>query len=236
MHDQNSHEVRTEKLIKKPVGEVFRALSEGLLFMNCGADSESIKLDFRVGGKYRIDFKQYEISNLGEFLEIVPDKKIVFSWCSSFDQPLTPDTKVTIDLFPDGNKTRLLLVHTGFKSESVRASHQGGWESGLTDFTNELQEGKLRMVRVFGAPVTKLYETCKDRMVKGEILENVPNKKIVFNWDSTQVTLCFDEEDDGGSSVELIHDHLNTKTLLKSHRAGWQKITEAMAETLGRSS
>jgi uncharacterized protein YndB with AHSA1/START domain len=234
MNSQNNLEVKVEKLIQKPANEVFRALSEGRLFMNCGASSESMKIDFKVGGKYRIDFKQYELANIGEFLEIVPDKKIVFSWCSSFDLPLTPDTKVTIELFPDGNKTRLLLVHTGFKTESVRASHEGGWNGGLSDLTNEMQEGKLRMVRVFAAPVAKLYDTCKERMVKGEVTEAVPNKKLVFNLQSTQVTLNFDEEDDGGSSVEVIHDHLNTDALRKSHRSDWEIITEAMADTLGR--
>ena len=234
MNSQNNLEVRVEKLIKKPANEVFRALSEGNLFMNCGANSESMKLDFKVGGKYRIDFKQHELTNLGEFLEIIPDKKIVFSWCSSFELPLTPDTKVTIELFPDGNKTRLLLVHTGFKTEDARSSHEGGWNGGLADLTNEIQEGKLRMVRVFAAPVAKLYETSKERMVKGEITEAIPNKKLVFGLQSTQVTLNFDEEDDGGSSVELIHEHLNTDALRKSHRLNWETITEAMVGTLGR--
>jgi uncharacterized protein YndB with AHSA1/START domain len=234
MNNQKGLEVRVEKLIQKPVNEVFRALGEGRLFMNCGANSGSMKLDFKVGGKYRIDFKQHELTNTGEFLEIIPNQKIVLSWCSSFELPLTPDTKVTIELFPDGNKTRLLLVHTGFKTESVRSSHEGGWTGGLADLTNEIQEGKLRMVRVFASPVAKLYDTCKERMVKGQITEAIPNKKLVFNLQSTQVTLNFDEEDDGGSSVELIHDHLNTEALQKSHRSNWETITEAMAGTLGR--
>ena len=126
------------------------------------------------------------------------------------------------------------MIHTGFKTEEVRASHQGGWEAGLADLTNEMQDGKLRMVRMYAAPVAKLYETSKERMVKGTLLESVPNKKLVFNLDSTQVTLNFDDEDDNGSSVEVIHDHLTTDALQKSHRLSWEKVTESMVATLGR--
>jgi uncharacterized protein YndB with AHSA1/START domain/translation elongation factor EF-1beta len=232
MSDTKNLEVRVEKMIQKSANEVFRALSEGRLFMNCGADSGSMQLDFKVGGKYRICFKQYELTNTGEFLEIVPDKKIVFTWCSSFEEPRTPDTRVTIELFPDGNKTRLLLVHTGFKSEDSRSKHEGGWKAGLTDLTKEVQEAQLRIVRVFEVPVAKLYEVCRERLVKGEVLKSDSGKKIVFGLQSTQVTLNFDEEDDGGSSVEIIHERLNTDALIQSHRLNWETVTAALQKEL----
>ena len=45
-----THQLKLEKIINRPrIG--FRALSAGKLFMNCGAASDSIKIDFRVGGK-----------------------------------------------------------------------------------------------------------------------------------------------------------------------------------------
>jgi uncharacterized protein YndB with AHSA1/START domain len=232
MSEQKNLEVRVEKMIQKPANEVFRALSEGRLFMNCGADSGSMQLDFKVGGKYRIDFKQYGLTNTGEFLEIVPNKKIVFTWCTSFDLPLKPDTQVTIELFADGNKTRLLLVHTGFKTEESRSQHEGGWNAGITDLTKEIEEAQLRLVRVFAVPKSKLFEICKERLVKGEVLETVSNKKIVFGLQSTQVTLNFDDEDDGESSIELIHDRLNTDALLKSNRLHWEKLTAELAKEL----
>ena len=271
MSNQNQPEVRVEKVIQKPASEVFRAIGEGRLFMNCGSDSASMQLDFKVGGKYRIDFKNYEIYNMGEFLEIVPNKKVVFSWCQTFSSDQKPDTQVTIELFPDGDKTKIRIVHTGFKDESTRNDHQGGWESGLTDLIQELQLGKIRMVRVFEVPVAKLYDTCKDFSVffspvaqaekgtydfrvggkycvpsekgevKGEYLEIIPLKKLVFSWASncgadmnpnSKVTLIFDEEDDGGSSLELLHDSLDTEEQQKRHRAGWEIVTGALLKRL----
>jgi uncharacterized protein YndB with AHSA1/START domain len=207
-----TYEVKTEKLIGRPAKEVFHALGEGRLFMNCSADSRSMQMDFRVGGHYKIDFKSMGASNFGEFLEIIPDKKIVFTWCQAFGADQKPDTQVTIELFGEGSKTRLVLVHTGFKTVEHQENHRGGWTTGLADFDAEIENGRLRMVRRFKVPVEKLYETSKNPEsffgymgdlskgsvdfrvggkyqlptkkgeIKGEFLEIEPNKKIALSW------------------------------------------------------
>ena len=207
-----THEVKLEKVINQPTTEVYKALSHGLLFMNCSADSGTMKIDFRVGGKYRIDFYSMSKYNYGEFLEIIPNKKIVFTWCQTFEPDQTPDTKVTIELFPDGSKTRMTLLHTGFKDQLVCDAHKSGWTNGINDMTNEMDDGRLRMVRNFKIPVHKLYEVIKNPSsffgwmgdlskgmidfkqggkyqlptklgeIKGEFLHIIPNEKIEFSW------------------------------------------------------
>jgi uncharacterized protein YndB with AHSA1/START domain len=207
-----SYQVKTEKIIARSAGDVFHALKEGLLFMNCGADSESIKIDFKVGGKYHIDFRNHTLSNFGEFLEIIPNKKIVFTWCQNFGPEQKPDTEVTIELFEDGAKTRLVLLHTGFKDQANKDNHQKGWDTGLSDFSAEIQTGKLRMIRAYPIAPEKLYGICKNPEtffafmgdlargsvdfkvggkyqlptkkgeIKGEFLEITPNQKITLSW------------------------------------------------------
>jgi uncharacterized protein YndB with AHSA1/START domain len=206
-----SYELKIEKVIKRPVPDVFRALQEGRLFMNCSANSNSMKIDFRVGGGYLIEFANFKKTNFGEFLEIIPNKKIVFTWCQSFEEKV-PNTQVTIELFEDGSQTRLVLGHTGFKNKEVCDNHYSGWNSGLTDLAEEIQNGRIRMVRSFKAPVESLYEVCKNPEsffafmgdlskgkvdfkvggqyqvptqngeVKGEFVEIVPNQKIKLTW------------------------------------------------------
>jgi uncharacterized protein YndB with AHSA1/START domain len=271
MSNAETYTVRTEKLVKKPVADVFHALSEGLLFLNCGSDSQNMKIDFRVGGKYQITFKSYGLENYGEFVEIVPNKKIAFTWCQSFEEPRSPDTLVTIELSGDQNQTKLSLVHTGFRTKDICDSHQGGWDSGLKDMTQELEEGTLRMLRMFEVPVAKLYETCKNPQVffgligkveasaeasvggkfkvqtprpsevTGDFVTVEENKKMVFNWLSTceesggvqtKVTFLFDDEEDDGSSVEIIHEGLANEKMKKSIRAGWDFVFGALAEKL----
>jgi len=206
------YQVKVEKVIGRSVGDVFRALKEGKLFMNCSADSKSMKIDFRVGGKYHIDFNNHGKFNFGEFIEIIPDKKIVFSWCQAFGPDQKPDTQVTIELFSEQSSTRLVLAHTGFRNQEICDAHRMGWTSGINDFTNETQNGRLRMVRIFTAPVEELFAVCSNPStffafigdvvkgsvdfrvggkyqlptrsgeIKGEFMEIIPNQKIVFSW------------------------------------------------------
>ena len=264
-----TYQVKAEKMIARPAKDVFQALKGGLLFMNCGANSSSAKIDFRVGGKYKIDFMGHTVSNFGEFLEIVPNKKIVFSWCQTFGADQKPDTTVTIELFEDGQKTRLHLLHTGFQNKEVCDNHQQGWNGGMNDMSEQMQSGRLRFVRNFPAPVEKLFETCKNPAtffsimgditrgtidfkvggkfqvptqkgeIKGEFVEILPNKKLSFTWLSncsgpiaggSKVTLLFSAKDDGGSSLELLHDGLASEDDQKSHRQGWEAVTQKIKE------
>lgn len=207
-----SYQVKIEKTIGRSASDVFNALKAGRLFMNCGSDSKTMKIDFRVGGKYHIDFWSHGKDNYGEFLEIVPDRKIVFSWCQSFEPDRKPDTRVSIELFPEGSRTRLVLLHTGFSTQEICDAHNNGWMSGIDDFGNEYESGRLRMVRIYQTSVDELFAMCKNPAsffafmgdvsrgtvdfkvggkfqvpndhggISGEFLEIVMGSKITFSW------------------------------------------------------
>lgn len=206
------HQLKLEKVIARPTSEVFRALSLGKLFMNCGAVSDSLQIDFRVGGKYLIQFKNKSLENFGEFLEIIPNRKIVFSWCQEFGSNQQPDTQVSIELFEEDAKTRLVLQHSGFKDKSVCEQHEMGWTAGMVDMSAEILEGRLRFLRVFDTSVEKLFANCQNPKgflglignvekgqvdfraggqfqmptecgeVKGSFLEIIPNQLISLSW------------------------------------------------------
>jgi len=59
----------------------------------------------------------------------VPDRKVVFTF--GWDEPDHPipagSTKVEITLTPDGNKTRVRLVHHGLPDDAV-SDHTEGWD------------------------------------------------------------------------------------------------------------
>ena len=66
---------------------------------------------------------------LGEYVEIVPNRRVVFTW--GWDSPeavVGPGgSTVEIDLEPKGTGTRLRLVHRGLPA-SERTSHSEGWD------------------------------------------------------------------------------------------------------------
>lgn len=225
------NDLKIEKIISKDAKEVFKSLQAGRLFMNCSADSNSIDIDFRVGGKYKLNFKNHKVSNWGEFLEIIPNQKIVFTWCQTFGPDQKPDTKVTIQLFAEGLKTRLVLEHSGFKDQSVCDNHYQGWNGGINDLATEMESGRIRLLRRYETPVEKLYDTVKkSKNLFGEIHDLVPNQKITID---SNVSLLFTARDEGNSALEITHEGLFTEKDRDASRNNWDRITTQLTELIG---
>ncbi|MGA7416596.1 MAG: SRPBCC family protein [Acidimicrobiales bacterium] len=101
------------------------------------------EIDPRPGGVYRV-LVGGEHPSVGEFVEVVPDERVVFTW--GWDEPGHPipaaSTHVEITLIPEGDKTRIRLVHRGLPADAV-AEHTGGWDHYL---------GRLVVVGTGGDP------------------------------------------------------------------------------------
>jgi uncharacterized protein YndB with AHSA1/START domain len=69
----------------------------------------------------------------GEFVEVAFPSRVVFTWgFENADVGVEPgQSTVEVTLAPDGNGTRLRLVHRNLP-ESERAPHDGGWEEMLS--------------------------------------------------------------------------------------------------------
>lgn len=212
----NMHDLKIEKVISKSAKEVFKSLQEGKLFMNCSADSNSIEIDFRVGGKYKLDFKNHKVSNWGEFLEIIPDQKIVFSWCQTFGPDQKPDTRVSIELFADGPKTKLVLEHKGFKDKESCDNHYQGWNGGLTDLTSEMEMGQIRLCRRYDTSVDKLTALVKQSK----------------DFQDVNVTLQFLEREGNASALEIIQSNLHSDNDKQVSRNKWDSITSKLMEII----
>ena len=85
-------------------------------------------LDPRPGGEYRVLVADRHPA-VGEFVEVVPDRKVVFTF--GWDEPDHPiparSTEVEITLTPDGDKTRVRLVHRGLPEDAL-GDHTKGWD------------------------------------------------------------------------------------------------------------
>jgi uncharacterized protein YndB with AHSA1/START domain len=94
-----------------------------------GSEAE---LDPRPGGVYRVVVGGQHAA-AGEFVEIVPNEKVVFTF--GWDQPGHPipagSTTVEYTLVPEGDKTRVRLVHRGLPDDAV-ADHTNGWDHYLS--------------------------------------------------------------------------------------------------------
>ncbi len=86
------------------------------------------ELDPRPGGTYRV-LVNGQHPGVGEFTEVVPNQRVVFTF--GWDEPDHPipagSTEIDIVLIPDGDKTRVRLTHRGLPDDAV-ADHTGGWD------------------------------------------------------------------------------------------------------------
>lgn len=85
-------------------------------------------LDLRVGGAFRIVMKGLgqEIEHVGEYREIDPPRRLVFTWRSAYTGA-TPSV-VTVDLRPNGDRTEMTLTHAQLPPDQIEP-HRGGWGS-----------------------------------------------------------------------------------------------------------
>jgi uncharacterized protein YndB with AHSA1/START domain len=91
--------------------------------------------EVRVGGKYRWDLinqEDEEMSVFGEYRELVPEKKIVFTWKWDDDDVWeNRNSLVTVELSDRDGGTELILRHEKLPSEESRDRHNEGWNSVL---------------------------------------------------------------------------------------------------------
>jgi uncharacterized protein YndB with AHSA1/START domain len=91
--------------------------------------------DPRVGGSYRWDLTSpegEEMSVFGEYRELVPGKKIVFTWKWEDDENWEEhNSVVTVELSDRDGGTELRFVHEKLPSEESRDRHTEGWNSVL---------------------------------------------------------------------------------------------------------
>jgi uncharacterized protein YndB with AHSA1/START domain len=134
--------VAQELIIAAPMDVVYRLLTDPAEFVRWMA--EEATLDPRPGGVVRWTHANGDTCR-GEFVELVPGRRVVFSYGWEREEVGVPpgSTTVEIDLDPtaDGG-TRLRLVHRGLDGPMAGA-HDGGWRHYLD---------RLRLLAVGGDP------------------------------------------------------------------------------------
>jgi uncharacterized protein YndB with AHSA1/START domain len=86
-------------------------------------------LDPRPGGVYRVEMNEQAIV-LGEYVEVDPPNRLVFTWGWEGDSAFTPpgSSTVEITLTPTADGTLVRLVHTGLPSAESAEAHGHGWD------------------------------------------------------------------------------------------------------------
>jgi len=102
-----------------------------------GASLRSVKVDARVGGKYRLQMRQANgeyFTSVGTYREVKPPERIVFTWefekdgsGDEFGEVEPPEMLVTVEFKTRGKQTELILTHEKFATTQSRDGHNEGW-------------------------------------------------------------------------------------------------------------
>ena len=110
-------------------------------------DVEHHALDFRVGGEESSSFRIKDgpvkgliCTNNTRYLDLIPNRRIVFAYSMSFDGKCFSASLATVELLPAPTGTRLLFTHQGayFEGADGPQMREGGWQKLLEKLTAEL--------------------------------------------------------------------------------------------------
>jgi uncharacterized protein YndB with AHSA1/START domain len=100
----------------------------------------AVKSDLRIGGRYEIAMRDPDggrHAQFGEYREIVPVSRLVFSW--SCPELSVVDSVVTVELVDHGERTELRLTHELPPDPKIRRGHEAGWEGCLGNLERMLR-------------------------------------------------------------------------------------------------
>ena len=125
--------VKVARVLNATCQQVFEAWTEleSVKQWMCAGDTvvSHAEWDVRVGGHFRILMRgaNADYDHHGEFLDVVPAKRLVFTWISGGTHGQS--TLVTVELQEQGDQTLLTLTHEKLPDAEAVSRHQNGWTS-----------------------------------------------------------------------------------------------------------
>jgi uncharacterized protein YndB with AHSA1/START domain len=181
-------EIRKTIEIDAPLEAVFKALSDEKELTRW-FPSRAI-LEPRVGGAMEFKFEKddgtVDHKVVGKVLEIVPGKKLSFSWKNTSD-PSFPDTVVTwiLERLSD-NKTRVILVHAGFEKGRWLDLHDGGWSYFIGRLAEYSAKGRVESKAIYKELGQQITKTVLIQATPSSIFRALTNERELQEWFSNQ--------------------------------------------------
>jgi uncharacterized protein YndB with AHSA1/START domain len=115
----------------------------------CPGDAVSAEatLDVRVGGSYRLVMKGKDKDHvhIGTYQVVEPPSKLVFTWAGA-ENPAEV-TLVTVEFFPHGEESELVLTHERFSKPDLAQRYENGWNTIAEKFAAYLSRHSSEMKR-----------------------------------------------------------------------------------------
>ena len=118
-----------ERIFNAPVGRVWTALTDVNEMRQWYFDLKEFKSEIGFEFEFVVEHEGNTYHHLCKVTEVIPQKKIAYTWRYKGEPG---DLLVTFELFPESDKTRLKLTHTGIETfpktpAYARKNFEAGW-------------------------------------------------------------------------------------------------------------
>ena len=140
--------VVVERIFNAPVARVWKALTDADEMRVWYFDLKEFKPQAGFEFEFSVEHEGTTYHHLCRVTEVIPEKKIAYTWRYKSEPG---DSLVTIELFAEGDNTRLKLTHTGIESfpktpAYARKNFEQGWTAiigtELKQFVEQSKKGK----------------------------------------------------------------------------------------------
>jgi len=139
MSEKEQFRVKVNRFIKAPRQRVYAAWADAAeltqWFGPANVRTRNLSADVREGGRFHwecTDPEGKEVTISGEYREVVPDRKIVFTWRLQEDEDWKDHNSiVTVEFFDQADGTKVSLTHENLPTKPSRDDHDQGWNSVL---------------------------------------------------------------------------------------------------------
>jgi uncharacterized protein YndB with AHSA1/START domain len=117
------------RIFNAPVARVWKALTSADQMRKWYFDLKEFKAEVGFEFDFVVEHEGNKYHHLCRVTEVIPEEKIAYTWRYKGEPG---DSLVTFELFPDGNRTRLKLTHTGIETfpktpAYARKNFEAGW-------------------------------------------------------------------------------------------------------------
>ena len=146
--NQLAESVIVERTLKAPVTRVWKALTDVDQMREWYFDLKEFKPQVGFEFEFSVEHEGTTYHHLCRVTEVIPEKKIAYTWRYKSEPG---DSLVTIELFAEGDNTRLKLTHSGIESfpktpAYARKNFEQGWTAiigtELKQFVEQSKKGK----------------------------------------------------------------------------------------------
>jgi uncharacterized protein YndB with AHSA1/START domain len=132
-----------ERTFDAPVARVWKALTDVQEMRQWYFDLKEFKPEVGFEFEFVVEHEGNKYHHLCKITEVSPQKKIAYTWRYKGE---VGESLVTIELSPDGNKTRLKLTHTGIETfpktpAYARKNFEAGWTAIIGSELKQFLEG-----------------------------------------------------------------------------------------------